>query len=76
MHDYDVYYPFPSVEDVMARVGDASIFSKLDLESAYLQLPLDESEEMNLQSILQKDCSNLIICWSVFQAHPASSGHF
>ena len=37
-----VKYLLPSVKDVIARVGDAKVFSKIDLESAYLQLPLDD----------------------------------
>ena len=37
-----VKYPLPSVEDVIARVGDAKVFSKIELESAYLQPPLDD----------------------------------
>ena len=41
-----VKYPLPSVEDVIARVGDAKVFSKIDLESAYLQLPLDDESKV------------------------------
>ena len=37
-----VKYPLPSVEAAIARVGDAKEFSKIDLYSAYLQLPLDD----------------------------------
>lgn len=37
-----VQYPLPSVEDVLAKVGSAKIFSKIDLECAYLQIPLDD----------------------------------
>ena len=40
-----VQYPLPSIEDVIANVGDAKIFSKIDLESAYLQLPLDDASK-------------------------------
>ena len=41
-----VKYPLPSVEDVITRVGDAKVFSKIDLESAYLQLPLDDESKV------------------------------
>ena len=38
-----VSYPMPTVENVLSIVGNAKIFSKIDLANAYLQLPLDES---------------------------------
>ena len=37
-----VKHPLPSVEAVFARGGDAKVYSKIDLENAYLQLPLDD----------------------------------
>ena len=40
-----VQYPLPSIENVLGIVGDAKVFSKIDLESAYLQLPLDENSK-------------------------------
>ena len=41
-----VKYPLPSVEDIITRVGDAKVFSKIDLESAYLQLKLDDESKV------------------------------
>ena len=41
-----VKYPLPSVDDVIARVGDAKAFFKIDLECAYLQLPLDDDSKV------------------------------
>ena len=41
-----VKYPLPSVEDVFTLVGDAKVFSKIHLESAYLQLPLDDESKV------------------------------
>ena len=40
-----VKYPLPTVEEVIARVGNAKVFSKIDLENAYLQLPLDDQSK-------------------------------
>ena len=55
-----VKYPLPSVEDVIALVGDAKVFSKIDLESAYLQLPLDDKSEVlttvNTTEVLTYNC--------------------
>lgn len=34
--------PLPSIDDVIAQVGDSKIFAKLDMSNAFLQLPLDE----------------------------------
>ena len=57
--------PLPSVEDVIARVGDAKVFSKIDLESAYLQLPLDEESKVLTLSIPQKGCTGqLLTVWN------------
>ena len=36
---------FTVVEDVLGLVGNAKVFSKIDLETAYLQLPLDENSK-------------------------------
>ena len=40
-----VQYPLPTIEDVLGNMGCAKIFSKVDLQQAYLQLPLDESSK-------------------------------
>ena len=37
--------PLPSVAAMISRVGNSSIFSKIDLKSAYLQLPLDDASK-------------------------------
>ena len=34
-------YPLPSIDEVIAQVGNAKVFSKIDLANAFLQLPLD-----------------------------------
>ena len=49
-----VKYPLPSIEDIIARVGDGKVFSKIDLESAYLELPLDDESKV-LTSINTKE---------------------
>ena len=38
-------FPLPSIEDVIAQVGNAKYFSKIDLETAFLQVPLDEESK-------------------------------
>ncbi|XP_059045822.1 uncharacterized protein LOC131841533 [Achroia grisella] len=38
-------YPLPSIEDVIAKVSKHKIFSKIDLKSAYHQVPILESEK-------------------------------
>lgn len=40
-----VQYPVPNIDDVIANVGNAKYFSKLDLQQAYLQLPLDDDSK-------------------------------
>ena len=37
-----VHSPLPSIDDVIARVSNAAVFSKLDVSNVFLQLPLDE----------------------------------
>ena len=37
-----VQTPLPTVDDTISRIGKASLFSKLDLSQAFLQLPLDD----------------------------------
>ena len=41
-----VKYPLPSIEEVIGQMGNAKIFSKLDLQNAYLQLPLSEESKL------------------------------
>ena len=35
-------YPIPRVEDILATLEDSTVFSKIDLQSAYLQMELEE----------------------------------
>jgi hypothetical protein len=37
-----VIFPMPTIEYVLSSVGEAKIFSTIDLQNAYLQLPLDD----------------------------------
>ena len=64
-----VKYPLPSVEDVIARVGDTKVFSKIDLEIAYLQLPLDDESKKLRLSIRQKGCTSSITYSLEFPVH-------
>eukprot|EP00731_Ephydatia_muelleri_P004047 Em0002g223a len=38
-------YPLPRIEDILSSLGNAKVFSKLDLANAYLQLPLEEESK-------------------------------
>lgn len=38
-------YPLPRIDDLLASVTGAKVFSKLDLSHAYLQLPLEEGSK-------------------------------
>ena len=40
-----VQYPLPSIDDVISEIGDARVFSKIDCQNAYLQIPLEESSK-------------------------------
>ena len=40
-----VPYPLPTIDDAIARMDNAKIFSKIDLSNAFLQLPLDEDSK-------------------------------
>ena len=51
-------YPFPRIDDVLASMTGAKVFSKLDLSHAYLQLQLEEeSKEFVTISIAQRTLS-------------------
>lgn len=39
------YYPLPRVDEIFANVKGCSVFSVLDLKSAYLQLALDKRSQ-------------------------------
>ena len=39
-------YPLPTIDEVRTRVGNACYFSKIDLCSAFLQVPLDEKSKV------------------------------
>ena len=38
-------YPLPRIDDVLASMTGAKVFSKLDLSHAYLQLQLEEESK-------------------------------
>ena len=38
-------YPIPRIEDLFAGLAGGTVFSKLDLSKAYLQIPLDEEAQ-------------------------------
>ena len=38
-------YPLPKINDLFASLAGGQSFSKLDLASAYLQIPLDEASQ-------------------------------
>ena len=40
-----VQTPLPTVEDTVARIGSAAVFSKIDMSNAFLQIPLDETSK-------------------------------
>ena len=47
-------YPLPRVEDIFAALGGSSIFSKIDLHLAYLQMEMDETSKELLTINTQK----------------------
>lgn len=38
-------YPIPKIEDLFAGLAGGTVFSKLDLSKAYLQIPLDKEAQ-------------------------------
>ena len=40
-----VQYPLPSIDDVLGRIGETMVFSKIDCQQAYLQLPLHDDSK-------------------------------
>ena len=48
-------YPLPKINDLFASLAGGQSFSKLDLASAYLQIPLDEASQKVLTINTHKD---------------------
>ena len=46
-------YPLPKLEEMLSVVGDNKVFSKLDLENAYLQVPINDDENLLVISTQQ-----------------------
>ncbi|XP_046563364.1 uncharacterized protein K02A2.6-like [Haliotis rubra] len=68
-------YPLPTDEDLFAKMGGATLFSKLDLSSAYLQLELTEKSRpllvINTHKGLyefQRLCFGISTAPSIFQS--------
>lgn len=40
-----VQYPLASIEHVLGEIGNAKVFSKIDCQNAYLQIPLDKKSK-------------------------------
>ena len=38
-------YPLPRIEDILATLGGSTVFSKIDLQLAYLQMELDDASK-------------------------------
>lgn len=38
-------YPLPKIEELLSIIGNSKIFSKIDLQNAYLQVPVDEKSQ-------------------------------
>ena len=54
-------YPLPSIEELLAAMSGGKYFSKLDLQNAYLQLPLDTASKQYVainthRSLFQYNC--------------------
>ena len=39
----DYHYPLPSPEEVLNKLNERKVFSKIDLSEAYLQIPVEEN---------------------------------
>ena len=44
----DYHYPLPSSEEVFNKLNGGNVFSKIDLSSAYLQIPVEENSSKEL----------------------------
>ena len=38
-------YPLPKIDELLSSVGKGKVFSKIDLQNAYLQIPVDEGSQ-------------------------------
>ncbi|CCE61500.1 hypothetical protein TPHA_0A04250 [Tetrapisispora phaffii CBS 4417] len=38
-------FPLPRIDDLLSRIGDASVFSTLDLHSGYHQIPMNKDDQ-------------------------------
>ena len=38
-------YPLPKIEELLSVIGKGKVFSKIDLQNAYLQIPVDEKSQ-------------------------------
>ena len=63
-------YPTPTVDDILVKVKDSTVFSKLDLNSAFYQLELDE-QSRNITSF-QSDQKILRSTRLIFGANSAA----
>ena len=68
-----VNYPLPSIDDVISQMNNSKVFSKLDLQNAYLQLPLDSNSK---QFCTINTCSGLYAFNFLPFGLTASSGIF
>ena len=67
-------YPLPHVDELLANMSGAKYFTKLDLTSAYLQMPLDPASREYVTAIHIKVSSNTTasrLAWLLLQ--PSSS---
>ncbi|XP_050919176.1 uncharacterized protein LOC127136687 [Lathyrus oleraceus] len=54
-----IRYPIPNKKYLLDRVNNALIFSKFDMNSGYLQIQINESDN-SAKSIIEKDVKNLV----------------
>jgi hypothetical protein len=53
-------YPIPKIDDMIARLGQARVYSKLDLASGYHQVRVRKEDKHKTAFITDSGCSNIM----------------
>ena len=59
-------HPMPKVDTTLAQLTGATVFSKLDANSGFWQIPLDKDSRLLASSLVSQECFVTLMCFGIW----------